>query len=98
MKRVYIVLEDKHGGEYGLALKDEDFRDGYDGKLVDVYDNFPAARNSIRIWAESYSYTTHKSNTRVSETIMIIDKNSPYSNDDKIFMTRYIVSTLLKSS
>lgn len=73
----------------------------YENKFIEVYDNFPAAVRSIREWALAETAeddVTYRRSDKTSEEFCIIDKNSPYSNEDKIWKKRVIKSVLLKSS
>ena len=89
MKRVYVVFEDRYA---------EDPWGTHEGKFIDVYDNLQAAVEYIRIWAESQQNVVDRKTDKVSETLTMLDKTDPYSNDTKIITKRYIKSTLLKSS
>ena len=89
MKRVYVVFEDRYS---------EDEWGTHEGKFIDVYDNPQAAVESIRIWAESQLNVADRKSDKMSERLTILSKISPYSCEDKIIVTHYIKSTLLKSS
>ena len=89
MKRVYVVFEDRYS---------EDEWGTHERKFIDVYDNPQAAVESIRIWAESQLNVANRKSDKMSEYLTILNKTSPYSNEEKIIVKRYIESTLLKSS
>lgn len=98
MKRVYVVFESMSNS--WSSPGDYDYVD-YDHKFIDVYDNFPAARDSITKWAESQQNVVGRHTDRTFEEITSTPGETPYDVDAKdlfIYSKRFITSTLLKSS
>lgn len=97
MKRVYVIFEDRHEGG-GPFLEEYEPLKWYENKFVDVYDNLPAAIESIRQWADCQQNVAYRNSGKASEELAILDRTCPYNNDTQIFMARVVKSTLLKSS
>lgn len=100
MKRVYVVFESM--SDFHSLPEDWNYAaTNYEDEFIEVYDNFPAAVKSIREWALAETAeddVTYRRSDKSSEEFCIIDKSSPYSNEDKIWKKRVVKSTLLKSS
>ena len=97
MKRVYAVFETRYEGD-GPYLDEYSPLRWYEDKFIDVYDNFPAAIESIRVWAEDQENAISRKTDRTTEELILLDKTSPYNNETKILVKRVVRSTLLKSS
>lgn len=97
MKRVYVIFEDRHEGD-GPFLEDYNPLKWYEDKFIEVYDNLPAAIESIRQWAECQQNTRYRNSGKTSEELTVLDNTCPYNNETMIFLRRVIKSTLLKSS
>ncbi len=99
MKRVYVVFESSSDSYWNEVLDDWFYlQKNYEDRFIDVYESYPAAVQSIREWAKSFSNVVHRRSDSAFEEVVLIDENSPYSNEDKIWLKREVKSTLLKSS
>ena len=70
----------------------------YEDKFIEVYDNYQAAVQSIKEWAEQQENIISRKSNKDSEEVRINASYSPYSYEDVIWRKREIRSTLLKSS
>ena len=100
MKRVYCIFESM-SNSYSVPEDWNYTATNYEDQFIEVYDNYPAAVQSIRDWAFAETAeedATYRRSDKTSEEFCIVDKNSPFSNDDKIWKKRVVKSILLKSS
>lgn len=92
MKRVYCVFETSHDNyDWVNAVYN------YEGRFIDVYDNYQAAVLSIKDWADHHLNIVERSSGKSYEEVVFKDIN-PYTDDYRIHMRREIKSVLLKSS
>lgn len=97
MKRVYVVFESSSDSV-------SDIHDwywathNYEDYFIEVYDNYPTAIQSIREWALQQENVVNRRSEKSSEEVLLNVKDSPYSNDETMWLKREVKSTLLKSS
>ena len=109
MKRVYVVFQSSsntwsYPGDYDYD------DDNYEDHFIEVYDNFGAAINSIRKWANSMARCNtilSRLANECSEEISIVpadpedfENNKSYfeGRELKLIISRRVESVLLKSS
>lgn len=101
MKRVYVIFESRYDSWTEPKTSDDWWEyasRNYEDKFIDVYDNYQSATQNIKDWAEYMDGVLDRRSEKLSETLTILDGESPYSYDDSITIKREIKSVLLKSS
>ena len=97
MKRVYVVFESSSDNctdycDWIFATYN------YEDKFIEVYDNYQAAVQSIKEWAEQQENVISRKSNKDSEEVRSNTPHNLYFNEDVIWRKREIRSTLLKSS